>query len=404
MESCYELSTNTYLCYLEQELSSWIMGRVAFNSPVNGSALQKAADDMLRFMPFLSAIKAAAPEGDRYILVPCEVPLRVWNRSLEAAPEDREHGGSMTDISYEGSTLFLNISHALTDGCGYVAVMRYLVGRYLSYERDEQPEPAEAFNRAFPYDYADPLETVPATGKRFEFNYPRTEYFKEAELDPGRVQFFSLDCDERKITELARDAEGSFSGVLAGALGSALTDCKPEAGAVVITCPMNMRGALGCTQTLQNCTQSMRYVFPPAIRKYPFQQKLSLLKGQLYIQKSEEYCLPRFAEWRDQLQALRSIPSISGKAEALRASMRISPYPVMSDLGVIDFGEDNSRIVDLWICSPVVGIAGILVLAHRFGGRCRLDISSTVRSDLWLEHFRRVLSEAGIDNELIRNS
>ena len=404
MESCYELSTNTYLCYLEQELSSWIMGRVVFDSPVDGLLLQKATDELLRAMPFLSAVKAAAPEGDRYVLVSSGTPLCVRERMPETGPEDPESDGSLIHVSYEGSTLFVDVSHALTDGCGFVTVMRYLVMRYLSYRWDAQPDPSGTFNQLFPYDYADPLDDVPVTASRFEFRYPHTEFFGEEELDPDRMQFLSLDCDERKVTEFARNAEGSFSGVLAGALGSALMNCKPEPGPVVITCPMNMRSVLGCGQTMQNCIQGLRYVFPPVIRKYPFHQRLSLLKGQLYIQRSEEYCLPRFAEWREQLRALRSIPSISGKAEAVRASMRISPYPVVSDLGVIDFGKDNPHVRDLRICSPVSGIAGILIVAHRFGGRCCLDISSTVRSGLWLEQFRQILSEAGIDNELIGNT
>ena len=399
VERRYELSTNTYLCYLEQELSSWITGRIVFDAPLDGTVLQKSADELLQAMPFLSARKAVAPEGDRYVLVTCGDPIRVRDRSKE--PENRECGGSMIDISFEGNTLILEISHALTDGCGFVAAVRYLVMRYLSYQWDEQPEPSCTFNQAFPFDYSDPLDTVSAAGNRFDFSYPHTVYFRSEDLDPAGMQFFSIDCDERKIMELARNSEGSFSGVLAGGLGSALMECRPGTETVVISCPMNMRDALGCRQTMQNCTQSMRYVFPPAIRKYPFQQKLSLLKGQLYIQRSEEYCLPRFAEWRAQIQALRSIPSVSGKAEKLKATMQISPYPVVSDLGIIDFGEKGFHVRDLRISTPVIGIAGIMILAHRFGGRCRLDISSTVRGNAWLDHFRRILTEAGIDNALI---
>ena len=395
----YELSTNTYLCYLEQELSSWITGRVVFDAPLDRGLLQKAADELLRAMPFLSARKAVAPEGDRYVLVTCDEPLSVRDRSGKS--ERQERSGALIDIAFEDSTLFLEISHALTDGCGFTTAMRYLVMRYLSYQWDEQPEPPETFNQAFPFDYADPLDNVPVPGDRFEFSYPRTVFFKEEELDPAGKQFFSIDCDERKITELARNSEGSFSGVLAGALGSALMECKPGAETVVISCPMNMRNALGCRQTMQNCTQSMRYVFPHTIRKYPFVQRLSLLKGQLYIQRSEEYCLPRFAEWRDQIRGLRSIPSISGKADVLSASMQISPYPVVSDLGVIEFGKESKHVRDLRISTPVTGIAGILVIAHRFSGRCCLNISSTVHGNQWLDYFCRVLTEAGVNNELI---
>ena len=89
MERCYELSTNTYLCYLEGEMDAWIRGWMIFDCPVNGAALQRAADDLQQTMPFLSARKTVAPEGDRYILVSNDTPLHVRDRAQEREAEDR---------------------------------------------------------------------------------------------------------------------------------------------------------------------------------------------------------------------------------------------------------------------------------------------------------------------------
>ena len=142
MRDCYELSTNAYFFYLEQEQKSWMSGRVLFDAPVDVPLLQKAADELFRAMPFLSVRKEVPPEGDRYVLVPCSLPFRVTDRSEKTSPESRESGGALISVSCEGSALYLEMSHALTDGCGFVAVMRYLVIRYLSLLWDDQPEPA----------------------------------------------------------------------------------------------------------------------------------------------------------------------------------------------------------------------------------------------------------------------
>ena len=233
-------------------------------------------------------------------------PLRVRDRARAEEPDGRE-SGALVDISFEGSTLIVNVSHVLTDGCGFVAILEHLVTRYLCRRWEDQPEPAQALAQPSPYDYADPLEALPDPRERFDFEYPDAVFFEAGDLDPDGIQYFALDCDERRIEDLAREAEGSFSGVLAGALGSALK-LQSRIRDLVITCPMDMRGTLGCTRTLQNCNQSMHYVFPPAIWKYPFQQRLSMLKAQLYLQRSGEYCLPRFLEWRAQIRSLSAIP------------------------------------------------------------------------------------------------
>ena len=403
MEKSYELSTNSYLCYLEKEPDAWITGRVTLDCPIDRGLLQRAADDTLQAMPVLSARKAVAPEGDRYVLNADGQPLRVRDHARAEEPDGRE-SGALVDISFEGSTLIVNVSHALTDGCGFVAILEHLVTRYLCRRWEELPEPAQALGQPSPYDYADPLEALPDPQERFDFEYPDAEFFEAGDLDPDGIQYFALDCDERRIEDLAREAEGSFSGVLAGVLGSALKNCKPESGTLVITCPMDMRGILGCTRTLQNCNQSMHYVFPPAIWKYPFQQRLSMLKAQLYLQRSGEYCLPRFLEWRAQIRSLSAIPSVSGKAASLRALMRPSPYPIVSCLGEISFGKEMPHVKGLRLCYPVAGNAGLLLVAYRFGGRCRVDISSSVRGSMWLEQFRRVLTEAGVQNEQLMNT
>lgn len=63
MERSFELSTNSYLCYLEKGPDAWITGRVDLDCPVDRALLQGAADDMLQAMPVLSARKAVAPKA-----------------------------------------------------------------------------------------------------------------------------------------------------------------------------------------------------------------------------------------------------------------------------------------------------------------------------------------------------
>ena len=147
MERSYELSTNSYLCYLEKEPDAWITGRVTLDCPVDRGLLQRAADDTLQAMPVLSARKAVAPEGDRYVLNADGRPLRVRDRARAEGPDGRENG-ALVDISFEGSTLIVNVSHALTDGCGYVAILEHLVTRYLCRRWEDQPEPPQALSMA----------------------------------------------------------------------------------------------------------------------------------------------------------------------------------------------------------------------------------------------------------------
>ena len=401
MNDFYEITTVPHFLYLDREIDPWLSAQVVFDAPVSGSLLQDAVADMLRAMPFLGTVKGVSPEGDRYVLRMTSGPFPVRCGPAWDSPRDRVSGDYLLSVSYDGDTLYLDISHALTDGYGFGVVLRYLVSRYLEYRREEPAEPAESFNRQFPYDYENPFDYIRDPGSTFEFRYPQVQVFDQEELNPGRPRHYVLSCDESRVMKLAKNSEGSFSGVLCGVLGCALMDCKPAADTVVISCPMNMRGTLGCTQTLRCCSEGMIYVLTNTLRKYPFEQKLSVLKGQLYIQRSEEYCVHWFAKKRLTAETLRSIPSIEEKQAYLRSLISLSPYPVLTDFGVVDFGRENEHVKSLRTFYEVSGTAGILGVLQRFRGRCCLNISSAVRDEEWLDRFCRILNDVGADCQRI---
>ena len=176
-----------------------------------------------------------------------------------------------------------------------------------------------------------------------------------------------------------------------------LMDMKPEMESVIIHSPINMRSLLGCKHTLRNCTYGMRYVFPKKFQKYSFHQRLSMLKGMLYIQLSEEYCLNRFAENYFWLESFRKAASIEEKKRFLRENMMFSPFPTVSVIGNNSFGKWDGHVSSVETYLDVIGNAGIIMVAQQFQDRCFLNITSSVRDESWVETFCRKLRENEIE-------
>lgn len=394
----FEITTGASFFYMGGEKLAMLTD-ITLCSPVSGTALQHAAEAVLKRYPCFAVRLAVSDEGDRYILVKNHAPFTVSERPGYTDLDSGDANGYLFSVSWFDRHIFISVFHGLTDGGGILklskallcAYFEYLEGRVFSCGGDINIHAAPS-----PEDYLDPFETLSSAGDVFTVRKKPGFTFSPELVDDKSVRVYNFSISEKAIVDYAKRDEGSVSGLISLALARSIDIIERQDKITInIACPMDVRGMLGCGSTLRNCTKSARYEYSPKFRSQKPETQLSLLKGQMMIQSSAEYQLPRYLQDREDFLELMKTPSIEDK-KAFFASGAVKGDPIVSYLGRVDLGELNDKVEDFIVYSRVCGVCGMQTVCLCFKGQCRICTSYNLKDDKYMRIFANEMESFSI--------
>ena len=369
---------------------------VELTEDINAEALKKAADLTLRRFPYLAVKTDISENGDRYILTENEKPFPLTEKNGFVDIDSAEANEYLLTVSYYKNHIFSEIFHGLTDGMGINLFLRVLLKTY--YELKE--------NRSFDCgniksvwdapdedEWKDPMSHPMKTEHHFTLRKQKSFEFKSEQIDSDNVRLYKFSVPEKLLVDYAKKYEGGVSGAIALTLARAIDCIELENDLPIkIACPMDVRKMLGCAETMRNCTKSTAYTHSVTLRELAHEKQLSVLKGQMMLQSSEEYQLPRIQEDREDLEKLLALGSIEEKKQSFK-KMTLKSTPIVSYLGKFDMGELNERIENISIYGKVAGGAGMQCVCLCFKGRCHISCSYDLKSDAYIRTFANEMKD-----------
>lgn len=387
-ESRFEITTGAAFFYTGGE-KSYMYADLIIDSIVRHDALQEAAELAMKRFPYLATRVALSEEGDRYILEANDKPFVVVNKNGYVTDADDKSNGYLLGISHFNEHIFIAIFHGLADGGALKTLCQAIIQGYFEHidgrrysvsavDVHDSPSPEEWEN---PYDHAVKPENT------FRRNYRKGFEFEKEQTDDNLTALYSFTVPEDVVVDYAKKDEGNVSGLISLALARTLDIVEPDNEQIIhVSCPMDLRKMLHCEKTLRNCTKSAKYEITPALRNKPQNVQLSCLKGQMMLQSSAEYQMPRYFIDRQECESFYAIDSLEGK-KAFYAAGSFKTDPIVSYLGKIDFGELNDRVNDVFVYGKVTGCAGMQNVCVCFRNRCRISISYNLKSIRFLKVF-----------------
>ena len=357
----HEITTGSYWFYRRRFDRGCMNMEIVLDSTVDGAALQAAALRTIGRYPCLKFTYEISEDGTQYLLTENSRTFSVFENSGFVSIEDPASGGYLWSLGYSGERLYLSVFHGLTDGMGLASIMKAVICFYYSIlDRSPLPDNIAAIGvEPNGLEYADPFDYARPCDRTYPFNAPEPFLPWSEEAGTSVTHHRLIVMSLREVLSVSKQTEGNVSGIisliLARAIGRMIDD---PSLCVIVKCPINLRPMLGCTETLQNCVSSMKYVYSEKSRKMPFQQQASCFKGMLLIQSSEEFLLNSFLAWKSEVLAFNRGSSIEEKREALSALE--TGLPMVSYLGSLSAGPYDKHLRSFSVTVDTGGAIGVV--------------------------------------------
>lgn len=373
---------------------------ILLSERILADVLQRAAELTIDRFPYFKVKQEVSEDGSRYVLAENDKPFPVTEKNGYVDFASELANGYLFTVSFFENHLFLQMFHGLSDGKGFLVLLRTLLKTYFelkegrSFACEGAKDISDAPNEE---EWKDPVNCLRPAPSEFHLKKQNYFSFPAEKISNENVKLYNFSVPEQVLVNYAKKNEGGVSGVIALALARAI-DCMEIENElpIRIACPMDMRKTLGCSETLRNCTKSSAYTHSVALRSLPYEKQLSVLKGQMMLQASEEYQLPRFLQDRKELEQLSSLPGIEEKKRFF-SDVRLKQEPIVSYLGNFDMGELNDRIEHAAIYGKIAGRAGMQNVCLCFKGRCYIYTSYNLKSESYIRMFANEMRDFSND-------
>ena len=391
-----EITTGVYWFYRGRFDKSGMNMEIELDCRADGALLQTAAERVMRRYPCLRLTYTRSEDDRQYLLTENSRPFSVVRSVGFVSLEDPVSNGYLWSLGYGENRLYLRVFHGLSDGLGLVTVMRGILGFYFA-ALTGSPLPPELAGtleeEPSGLEYADPFDYARSCDFSLPFHVPEAFLIEPEDAEVYVPCHRRILLSLREVLAISKQTEGNVSGIIALILARALDRMNdaPEK-CVVVKCPINLRPILGCTETLQNCVSSTKYVYSQKLGRMPFPMQASCFKGMFLIQASEETLMNSFHAWKDDVLRFNREGSIGEKQALLQQPEAM--YPMVSYLGPFSVGAYDRYLRDVDVTLDIGG--GIGVIALSLGDRLYLSLMLSERKRPVLRALTDALDELGI--------
>lgn len=385
--------------------------------PVDPQTLQQALLDVMpRFPIFQCRIRSGVfwyymetnprtPRVHPDVTFPCQ-PMRF-----------EENEDFMFRVLYYGSSIHLEVFHALSDGSGGLVFLKTLVAQYLRLKGHPIPASHGVLDLA---EKPDMEEMEDAYRRYANFRVIRSRAEQRAyHLRMKKLPTFMLAVTEgviplQAMLQKARSYHVSMTELMAAVLLDVILDlhrCDPFARrgeAVKVSVPVNMRNYFP-TRSLRNFSLYVNVGVDPQYGEYTFEEILSQVHHYMRYQLNGKFLNAQMCGnvASERNPVLRCMPLFIKNA-ALNAAYRLSGEryftTTITNLGAIDAPPEMKPLLEtIFVTLGPAKINPIQCAVSSYGDSLRIIFSSTVSSTALERGFFRRLVTWGIPVSAISN-
>lgn len=397
--------------YTDEPIRSFVV-EVELKSNVEGSALQKAVDDVLERAPYFADALVEREGTFYYAKNPLPFEVAEGSPRAIAGPETNWH---CLDVTYEGTVMSFAMYHPFCDGLGLNIFIEATLNRYFS-RRDGVDYPADGLRvpgqPQLPGEEADALshgydveltpEMAEVLGRMRQKSYAVPEAAGE---HLNRVHAMLVHVSEAELVDFARSCGSSPAPTLAAIMADTVFAVHPECDEPISALvPFSTRKAMGLPNTFKNTSNAAFLRFDPKVRaNSSFAETAQAARADL-----RSYVTPELVRFMANAshQSFAAADELKGFAAKRDALNRLSSYvaPISVDyVGGLRSEGFEDQIVDVrYLAMPVADInPGISLFVTATAGTFHLMFVRTMATDVYDKSFLAQLDKLKIDYEVV---
>lgn len=399
----YELNTDEFYAYgyLYDPWAS-VNTHIVADQPIDENALSRAIEMAFARMPYFKVRLGAKQNPERYVLETNPQAFPLLSENDFVALDDERARDYLITITYFHASIRVRFSHALGDGIAINRFLAYLLRCYAKISEGAEgaaaPPPAFDADAADEREYDNPFDYLPQVEPIVRARKWSFFTFGEEEIDDTRPSLTRLQIPRDAILALARRNESSVGAVGAWLLMHTISRVKKGAEKPVsVAVPCDMRGMLGCRQSMRNCNIDLTMTMHPKMAVKPHDYQLTCLRGQMFAQTYEPAALASMHASFERWQKVCTLGSLEERNAYYHSDASVDDIPIVTYVGNIDLGGFEAHIQEFHQYVSVFGRAGILMFITCHHDVFEFNITSNlIEWDAYEKELKAFLEELNI--------
>ena len=378
-----------------------VRGIFTMRDKVSREDLQKAVDTAQRSYPYF-CIRPVRRDG-RFVQEYNDQPFVVLEREDPISPGTPEANGHLHTFGCWEDKIYADFFHGIGDGRGTVpTLVQSVLYYYCLYHYGEPMEPNGTWladRVPNPEEYADPFlyakkpEEKPLTFRRVKesFSFPELPLASDA---PQTV--WTINVDKNEFMRFTKAVDGSPAVITALFLSRAIDSVHPlREQPIVINMPVDIRGALGCEMTCQNCIDFLQLIYSEKLKAMPLDRQCTAFRGQVFLQSDRDYLNQRFYDYAQAYKTVQAAPTVAEKSAAIASILPVVPGACVSYMGQLPMGDIDRYKRSFRGCFDATAF-GIVVEVFSSGDTISICLMNGLSTEAYYKAFLNELDQAGV--------
>ena len=385
----------------------FIMGlTAALYEPVDGDLLREVVESLRERFPYFY-VKAKV-DGKDLIPVPNPLPITVRNTWDPIDLDSREANYHLAAFKYEGNRLALEITHAISDGPGFLPYFKSVLFCYLSRKTGQEFDPA---GFRLPGDVIPERETgdpcagldIDSAEEPFYQKKPTTDFYQLNPERKGEWRIFYLKLPEDQVMRYCRENDGSPNVLVSVLLSKAIRRIDPDSQKTITSnVAIDHKAILGNFENYHMFVNIAEVDFPKSRENDDIMKSCTIARGQVMIQVQPENSLYAAKVKKQRFEQINQIPSLQMKIDLMKKVVT-QPRGTMSVsyINSRTFGPLDPYIKEVFALaepSTTDVLCEIFCINHSFF----VSFVQNFTSEDLLKAFMQELQNADISGEIIR--
>ena len=382
--------------------------RVILKEDVKGDVLRSAAQKAFRRFPYYAKKVELNSEG-AYIFAPCDKPITVTQGDRPIRLGSEETNGLLFAITYEGASVFFNITHSFCGGCGTMRWLKATLWQYLTdlgHEVDRSrimtvDDPITEEETALP-----DLDSLPENEPVGSFDFandafvPRADYMEFMKDPKGGMDYYPVIIPKKELMKYARDNDGSPNSILSSLLFKMCTKTFPDEEKFMAKIACNYRADVGCPETYRDMIRQLIIPYSGKMRDWPVEKISTVTRSRMYAQMQPELSCVKLRELIAFRKAIDEQPDLEKKADyAVQHSPTLNGYNatyVISYVGNVDWGGLAPYLKGVFS----ITMGHIMLEVNATNDDFCISFQTVSKDDKYVKEFTEVLDEEGISYQV----
>ncbi len=329
---------------------------ITLKEAIKRESLEHAVNTAIKRYPYFKI--RVVRDGESYTCVPNPLPIVVFE-GIEPLPLGSEQVNfQLMAIGFFEKTIYLHISHVITDGGGFSPFMKTLLYYYISSCYNVELDPAGinlADSPLFDDEISNPYPEEKIRNASPLYTLKKKDYFRLA--DGGHVsdangRVFRFRVKEKDLVDFSFDHDGSPCALISVLMAKAIWSLHPdEKKDIVSAVSFNLRPGLENKHNYRMLCSAIMLRYAAKLKNEPILHLCTCSRGMITVQSQPEnvlYYTKEMTKWVESVNALDTLEEKKKICSEKALSDSIDNTFSISYVGRLGWGELEKYIESIY--------------------------------------------------------